>query len=196
MANIKIALDLDSNDSKDLQVFINLLTAFGGNSTLNPVIDETYFHKKRDKPSEEVSEDPKISTTEIRDYSEDELKAMDNSTLKDVATGLGIEWEKAEGKNTNAKLIRLILSVDEKADEGKEEYVTESKEKAETAQESTENISTGKTTLNELKVKLGEKVDANRDEIVAKLKEFGSSKLSNLPEEHYDAMYTYLNSLK
>lgn len=50
--------------------------------------------------------------------------------------------------------------------------------------------------LDDLKLELGVKVDANRDAIVSKLKEFGATKLSNLPEENYSEMLTFLKALK
>ena len=210
MANIEIKLELDSNNPSDLQAFTNLLAAFGGTSTavmqIPANLGKVAAPIQNDTAPVAEASSPKVTTTEIREYSEEELKAMDNATLKDVATGLQIDWANEEGKNTNAKLIKLILKNYEGSEqtENKEETTeqdqsnasesTATESKAEATQDAPAET-TGSVTLNELKVELGKKVDDNREAIVAELGKLGASKLSNLKEEHYTHMYKFLTSL-
>lgn len=208
MANIKIEIVLDTINPEDQSIFTKLSLAFGNSNTeenisgtltkaivapvytgaVNGITDQT---KTAEAPKEDIVESRDIST-----YTEDELKAMPNSELKNLATSMGIDWESMEGKNTNAKLAKLIVSfgstsdkstndvetTDEESEEEKETPVTETKESL---------------TINDLKLELGVKVDIgdNREKIVAKLSELGASKLTNLDPSHFSTMMDFLKNL-
>ena len=50
-------------------------------------------------------------------------------------------------------------------------------------------------TYNDLKVSLGKKVDEHREAIVAKLAEFGATKMPNLAEEHWTDMFNFMEAI-
>ena len=206
MATIKLEILLDSNEQTDVLAFSNLMNAFSGAPAvqlLNPKQEFPSEALKRtveaQSPSTQVTPtETEVNTTEIANISEDEMQmlAMPNTDLKDYATSLGIDWAKAEGKNTNRKLANLILEfrdVTEKVTEGAEEEEAPT----ETAEDLTteEDLAGAKLTYNDLKVSLGKKVDEHREAIVAKLAEFGATKLPNLAEQHWVEMYNYMEAL-
>lgn len=51
-------------------------------------------------------------------------------------------------------------------------------------------------TQEDLKTMLAQKVSANRDAIVKKLKSFGATKISDLDEEHYNDFHAFMTKLK
>lgn len=129
---------------------------------------------------------------------------LPNTELKSYVTGLGIDWEAAEGKNTNRKLTDLVLEFRKYVESSKNDTATNANpfapdedEKAEdtTAEENEEAATEGGVDYNAVKLELSKKVDANREAIVAKLAEFGATKLPNLPEVHFAAMFEFLKAL-
>ena len=198
MSKIRVELEINPSNLNEVQAFSALMLAMGGNDTATIQVPTNLGKAggfKAPAPAEKVEESK--SEVDGKTYSEDELKAMDNDDLKELATGLGIDWAAEEGKNTNAKLIRLIL----KSNNGGEAPAPADKvEEAEASAPAAKNEKSAETesdvSLDDLKLELGVKVDTNRDAIVAKLKEFGATKLSNLPEENYSEMLTFLKALK
>lgn len=207
MANIKLELEFDSNSPNDLGLFTNLLAAFGGTTgVLNvPVgLGKTGAYAQAvDTVADNVA---KVNPFK---YSEEELKAMANDDLKGLATQMGIDWANEEGKNTNAKLVKLILrnyegsgtetakeEITEQVEDTSFETVTETS-KAETTKDAPAEAPKSGLTLNDLKLELGVKVDVgdNREKIVGKLTELGATKLTNLDPKHFPEMMDYLKSL-
>ena len=207
MANIKLELEFDSNSPNDLGLFTNLLVAFGG----NPIQVNTSIPVNVSIPESTVQNTVADNTAKVNPfkYSEEELKAMANDDLKGLATEMGIDWANEEGKNTNAKLVKLILrnyegsgtetakeETTEQAEDTSSETVTETS-KAETTKDAPAEAPKSGLTLNDLKLELGVKVDVgdNREKIVGKLTELGATKLTNLDPKHFPVMMDYLKSL-
>lgn len=210
MSKIRVEIEINPSNLNEVQAFSALMLAMGGNDTATiqvptnlgkaggfkaPTIETAKAVVEAPAPTDKVEEAK--SEVEIKTYSEDELKSMDNDDLKELATGLGIDWATEQGKNTNAKLIRLIL---ENYKGGEAPAPAEKVEEAEASAPAATTEKSAETesdvSLDDLKIELGVKVDTNRDAIVAKLKEFGATKLSNLPEENYSEMLTFLKALK
>lgn len=223
MATIKLKILLDSENQNDAVSFANLMNAFSGAPSvqLSQVVKSAAHFPLQElntaitaqsptsqQTEEKTTEAVKVTDGEIKDYSEQEMLDMPNTELKDYVTGLGIEWAKAEGKNTNRKLANLVLEFrevkggisQEIEDPAAEKIIQEGKlDKAEneTAEDDLaeeEESSTG-ITYNDLKISLGKKVDQHRDAIVAKLRAFGATKMPNLDEKHWEAMYNFMESL-
>jgi hypothetical protein len=206
MARIQINLDLDTNISGDAELLGKLTVAFGGNQNnaspsvnfvaesilkgvaMEPRIAIIPENMETKKAEDEVEKFRGVST-----YSEEELKAIPRDELKSIATNLGIDWASAEGKNTNAKLAKLILKHYDYDKSAESENDTDDPEKD--IKEDPKKPAPADITLDELKVELGAKVDANRDAIVEKLNELGATKLTNLNESHFLAFRDFLKSL-
>ena len=206
MARIQINLDLDTNISGDAELLGKLTVAFGGNQNnaspsvnfvaesilkgvaMEPRIAIIPENMETKKAEDEVEKFRGVST-----YSEEELKAIPNDELKSIAANLGIDWASAEGKNTNAKLAKLILKHYDYDKSAESENDTDDPEKD--IKEDPKKPAPADITLDELKVELGAKVDANRDAIVEKLNELGATKLTNLNESHFLAFMDFLKSL-
>lgn len=218
MATIKLEILLDSNDQNDVTAFANLMNAFSGTPAIQLVTSKQEFplgalkrSVEAQSPSTSTQVTPtevEVNTAEIANISEDEMLAMPNTDLKDYATSLGIDWAKAEGKNTNRKLANLILEfrdVTEKVTEEAEAEevasyaaeVAEEEAPTETAEDLTaeDDLAGEGITYNDLKVSLGKKVDEHREAIVAKLAEFGATKMPNLAEEHWTDMFNFMEAL-
>lgn len=209
MAKIKIELEMDSNDQADVTAFNNLVGVFGG----LPVIIE---HKPiaTHKVSENIQIDPiQTAITEGTKSgitgenttgfptsipTESDLKALSNDALKDYVKSLGIDFESFEGKNTQAKLIRLVNSHFEGTleNETKDGKAAESETVTETLKDET-STEAQEVSFNDVKLKLGEKVDIgdNRGKIVDKLSELGATKLTNLDPSKFSDFMEFLNSL-
>ena len=197
MAHIKFEVEMDS--TRDLDLFTKLLAAFSGEIVLN-VAPTKAFTESPSVQSITITEPSPVEVTAFDSkeiYSEEKLREMDNSSLKDLATGMGIDWASEDGKNTNAKLVKLILR---KYEEFTKEEDTEQSEDTvdvvETKKEESVKDSPAESelTLNDLKLELGIKVEDNRDAIVKKLTELGASKLTNLDATHYPVMMDFLKS--
>ena len=214
MATIKLEILLDSENQKDVLSFANLMNAFSGAPAvqlLNPKQEIPSEALKRaieaHSPSNQVTTaETEVNTTKFANISEDEMLAMLNTDLKDYATTLGIDWAKAEGKNTNRKLANLVLEfrdVTEKVTEVTEVTEAEAEEAAEAAEEAeaeeeapTETAEDAPAiTYNDLKVSLGKKVDEHREAIVEQLGKFGATKIPDLAEEHWVEMYNFMEAL-
>mgnify|MGYP003583873084 CR=1 FL=1 len=216
MATIKLEILLDSNEQTDALAFSNLMNAFSGTPAIQLVTSKQEFPLEALKRSVEAQStstqvtptEVEVNTAEIANISEDEMLAMPNTDLKDYATSLGIDWAKAEGKNTNRKLANLILEfrdVTEKVTEEAEAEevasyaaeVAEEEAPTETAEDLTaeDDLVGEKLTYNDLKVSLGKKVDEHREAIVAKLAEFGATKMPNLAEEHWTDMFNFMEAI-
>ena len=214
MATIKLEILLDSNEQTDVLAFSNLMNAFSGTPAIQLVTSKQEFPLEALKRSVEAQSpstststqvtptEVEVNTAEIANISEDEMLAMPNTDLKDYATSLGIDWAKAEGKNTNRKLANLVLDfrngvTSEVEDGSPAAEAAKDEAPAETAEDLTkENDLAGEAiTYNDLKVSLGKKVDEHREAIVAKLAEYGATKMPNLAEEHWEAMYNFMEAL-
>lgn len=228
MGQIKLEILLDTEISSDQKAFLKLMQAFSGTNSGVQTVHNTDYKLPVDKfiksaveagVRAETNTEPIKVTTEIAEYSEAEMLKMPNTDLKEYATGLGIDWAKAEGKNTNRKLTDLILAFREGKASPEEEQETngeaESLEEAETLEEenSTETTKQEDTdllddedlagkdlagkeiTYNDLKISLGKKVDDHRPKIVAELAKYGAAKMPALAEEHWEKMYNFLESL-
>lgn len=207
MATIKLEILLDTRDQTDIVAFSNLMNAFSESPSvqLKSMGEKSFPIEALKKaieiqsPSTQNTDEIKrdISTTEI--YSEEEMMAMPNSDLKEYVTGLGIDWAKAEGKNTNRKLANLVL--ESRNGETEEQESPADKVEKEvpivTSDDLTkeDDLAGEEITYNDLKVALGKKVDAHRDAIVAKLAEFGATKMPNLPEEYWTDMFNFMEAL-
>lgn len=205
MARIQINLELDSN--LDAELLKKLTVALGGGSYGFPVaeavakgaisgienkenISITGAHVVGHKPEDTYM----AKASESKVSSEEELKSLPNAELKAMATDMGIDWDNADGKNTNAKLAKLIIRHQEN---NKSDDITSENTAAESNPETIEKESDNKTeiTVDDLKVELGAKVEANRDKIVEKLTELGATKITNLDESHFGTFMTFLKSL-
>ncbi len=205
MAQIKLEILLDSKEQKDVNAFANLMNAFSGTPAVHVLNSgsfptealkrtlEAQSPSTQDATADDEIKGVQSTTTEIRDYSEEEMMDMPNANLKDYVAGLGIDWGKAEGKNTNRKLANLVLEFRN----GVTAEAAKDEAPAETAEDLTkEDDLTGEAiTYNDLKVSLGKKVDEHREAIVAKLEEFGATKMPNLAEEHWTEMYNFMEAL-
>lgn len=207
MAKIKLEIELDSNDLNDQKAFTNLMHAFSGSPTVQVISSKNDFPLQElkeavkvqspstsepDIKTSETNTEPAKDTTEVTEYSETEMLKMPNSDLKEYATALGIDWAKAEGKNTNRKLTDLVLAFREEgsADEASDENDTDPGDLAGETSGSLVGVD-----YNDLKVALGKKVDDHRPAIVAKLKEFGATRMPDLAEKHWEEMYEFLEAL-
>lgn len=210
MAKIQINLELDSNQDAELLSKLTLALSGRTQSEDHQQLDET--GKKDFMPLiAPIKNEPKVETKgsepenfrDVSDYSEEELKAIPNDELKSIATNLSIDWASAEGKNTNAKIAKLIrkhfdktVEEDIKEDNSDEEsYEANRSASGENTKEQPEKTTPNDVTIDELKVELGAKVDANRDAIVEKLNGLGATKLTNLDESHYSEFMDFLRSL-
>jgi len=217
MATIKLEILLDSNDQTDVLAFSNLMNAFSGTPAVQvlhpgdafPTIKMEGLSNPLENPNLTVTKeqstadagDHKEETAETPEYTEAEMLKLPNTDLKEYATGLGIDWAKAEGKNTNRKLADLVLAF--RSGETSEEQETPAAEAAkdEAPAETTEDLTKEDDlagegiTYNDLKVSLGKKVDEHREAIVAKLAEYGATKMPNLAEEHWTAMFNFMEAL-
>ena len=212
MATIKLEILLDSNGQTDIIAFSNLMNAFSGTPSVQVVnqgfpIEALKRTVEAQSPSTAnkltASESEQIAETTKQEeyqngyeYSEAEMLKLPNTDLKDYATGLGIDWAKAEGKNTNRKLADLVLAF--RNGEPKEEQESLAAEAAkETAEDLTKEDDLGgdKLTYNDLKLSLGKKVDEHREAIVAKLAEYGATKMPNLAEEYWTDMFNFMEAL-
>lgn len=215
MATIKLEILLDSNEQTDVLAFSNLMNAFSGTPAVQVKSAGTEISNSKkvlQEAGEEVFEsikalaetivtEHKEETAENHEYTEAEMLKLPNTDLKDYATGLGIDWAKAEGKNTNRKLADLVLAF--RNGETSEEQETPAAEAAkdeapaETAEDLTkeDDLAGEAITYNDLKVSLGKKVDEHREAIVAKLAEFGATKMPNLAKDHWEAMYNFMEAL-
>lgn len=201
MARIQINLELDSNI--DAELLSKLTVALGGNQIItapsvafvaeslpkNTTEAAQIEPQKTDTIDKVKDETEEENFRDVSDYSEEELKSIPNDELKSIATELGIDWASAEGKNTNAKLAKLILRLQDTPDE-----VTENNSDEDISEEPKKSTSQD-VTLDELKVELGAKVDANREAIVERLNDLGATKLTNLEESHFSAFMDFLKSL-
>ena len=232
MATIKLEILLDSNGQTDIIAFSNLMNAFSGTPSVQVVnqgfpIEALKRTVEAQSPSTAnkltASESEQIAETTKQEeyqngyeYSEAEMLKLPNTDLKDYATGLGIDWAKAEGKNTNRKLADLVLAfrngepkeeqeslAAEAAKETAEDLTKEEQESlaAEAAKETAEDLTKeddlggDKLTYNDLKLSLGKKVDEHREAIVAKLAEYGATKMPNLAEEYWTDMFNFMEAL-
>lgn len=219
MARIQINLELDSNQDAELLSKLTLALSGRTQSEKHQQLDETGkkdFMLMKDATIEsrtaflpenaETKKSEPENFRDVSDYSEEELKAIPNDELKFIATNLGIDWASAEGKNTNAKLAKLILkhydygkpaeSEDIKEDNSDEEaYEANRSASGENTKEDSKKATSNDVTIDELKVELGAKVEANRDAIVEKLNELGATKLTNLDESHYSEFMDFLKAL-
>lgn len=214
MAKIQINLELDSN--QDAELLSKLTVALGGNTYESPVADDVTKVATEEFKIEprtallpenmEVKKQESENFRDVSDYSEEELKSIPNDELKFIATNLGIDWASAEGKNTNAKLAKLILkhydygksaeSENIKEDNSDEEaYEVNRSASGGNTKEDSKKATSNDVTIDELKVELGAKVEANRDAIVEKLNELGATKLTNLDESHYSEFMDFLKAL-
>ena len=214
MATIKLEILLDSENRNDVLSFANLMNAFSGAPSVQLVTSKHEFPLealKRTVEAQSPSSSSQVTVTATEaeenttadpvEYSEAEMLAMLNTDLKDYATSLGIDWAKAEGKNTNRKLADLVLAFrngepkeeqSPAAEAAKDEAEAEAEEEAptETAEDAPTTL-----TYNDLKVSLGKKVDEHREAIVAKLAEYGATKMPNLDEEHWVDMFNFMEAL-
>ena len=218
MATIKLEILLDSNEQTDVLAFSNLMNAFSGNPSVQVVnqgftIEALKRTVEAQSPSTQVKDTQDAPAAEattseaskdVKVFTEAEMLKLPNAELKSYVTGLGIDWEAAEGKNTNRKLTDLVLEFRKYVESSKNDMATNANpfapdedEKAEdtTAEENEEAATEGGVDYNTVKLELSKKVDANREAIVAKLAEFGATKLPNLPEAHFAAMYEFLKAL-
>ena len=209
MATIKLEILLDSNEQNDVTAFANLMNVFSGTPAVQLVKSDHKAAIEAGVRLETNTETVKVTTESAKEeeyrngyeYSEAEMLAMLNTDLKDYATSLGIDWAKAEGKNTNRKLADLVLAFrnGEPKEEQQSPAAEAAKDEAEAEEEEapTETAEGAPTTLtyNDLKVSLGKKVDEHREAIVAKLAEFGVTKMPNLDEEHWVEMYNFMEAL-
>lgn len=208
MANIKIELVLDTENSADSQAFIKLMAAFGGSSS--PASDQVAkMAETAVKATQTVIEKPEIVIYGTADdlqaspvYTEEELKAMANPDLKALATGYGIDWEATDGKHTNAKLARLVLEFYDIGRNVKDERTSpedsnDAEDEVTEDDKATETKDNSSVSLDDLKLELGAKVDIgdNRELIVGKFKELGATKLTNLETKHYPELLSFLRSL-
>ena len=178
MATIKLEILLDSENQNDALSFANLMNAFSGAPSVQLVTSKQEFPLEALKRSVEAQSpstststqvtptEVEVNTAEIANISEDEMLAMPNTDLKDYATSLGIDWAKAEGKNTNRKLANLVLDfrngvTSEVEDGSPAAEAAKDEAPAETAEDLTkENDLAGEAiTYNDLKVSLGKKVN-------------------------------------
>ena len=219
MATIKLEILLDSKEQNDVTAFANLMNAFSGAPSVQLVTSKQEFPLEALKrtleaqsPSIQVTATEAEGITETTqneeyqngyEYSEAEMLKLPNTDLKDYATGLGIDWAKAEGKNTNRKLADLVLAF--RSGEIKEEQESPAAEAAEEAPTETAEDLTAEDdlsaedapalTYDDLKVSLGKKVDQHREAIVEQLGKFGATKMPNLDEKHWEAMYNFMEAL-
>jgi hypothetical protein len=216
MATIKLEILLDSNEQTDVLAFSNLMNAFSGAPSVQYLSSGFPVEAlKRTLEAQSPSTANKVTASEAEqiaettkeeeyqngyEYSEAEMLKLPNTDLKDYATGLGIDWAKAEGKNTNRKLADLVLAFRNGGAKDEESPATEVvKDEAlkETAEDLTKEDDLGgeKLTYNDLKLSLGKKVDEHREAIVAKLAEYGATKMPNLAEEHWTDMFNFMEAL-
>lgn len=206
MARIQINLELDSNQDAELLSKLTLALSGRTQSEKHQQLDETGkkdFMLMKDAMIEphtaflpenaETKKSEPENFRDVSDYSEEELKAIPNDDLKSIATKLGIDWASAEGKNTNAKLAKLILKHYDYDKSAESENDTDYPEKD--IKEDPKKPAPSDITLDGLKVELGAKVEANRDAIVEKLNELGATKLTNLDESHYSEFMDFLKAL-
>jgi len=213
MARINLTLDLDTYNPGDAELLGKLTLALGGNNqnvaesvafavgsmTKEALAPSTAFLSEAMITKEFKTEELEKAGA-VSEYTEDELKAIPNEELKVIASSLGIEWAATEGKNTNAKLAKLILRHFNSSEKEEDKDTSEKEENNDTETDMKEDKKKSKSTdseitLDVLKVELGAKVDANRDAIVAKLNELGATKLTNLDESHFITFMDFLKSL-
>lgn len=215
MGQIKLEILLDTEISSDQKSFLKLMQAFSGDTMAVPVDKAEATKTETDYKAAihagvklETNTEPVKVTTESTEYTEAEMLKMPNTDLKEYATGLGIDWAKAEGKNTNRKLTDLILAFREgvaspeeeqeaigEAETLEEENSTETTEQEDTDLLGDEDLAGKEITYNDLKIALGKKVDEHRPKIVAELAKYGAAKMPALAEEHWEKMYNFLESL-
>ena len=210
MATIKLEILLDSNEQNDVTAFANLMNVFSGTPAVQLVKSDHKAAIEAGVRLETNTETVKVTTESAKEeeyrngyeYSEVEMLKLPNTDLKDYATSLGIDWANEEGKNTNRKLADLVLAFrngepkeeqqSPAAEAAKDEAPTEVEEEAptETAEDAPTTL-----TYNDLKVSLGKKVDEHREAIVAKLAEYGATKMPNLDEEHWVDVFNFMEAL-
>ena len=215
MATIKLEILLDSNEQTDILAFSNLMNAFSGTPSVQVVnqgfpIEALKRTVEAQSPSTSAQDAPAAEATtseaskDVKVFTEVEMLKLPNAELKSYVTGLGIDWEATEGKNTNRKLADLVLEFRKYVESSKNDTATnvnpfapdeDGKAEDTTAEENEEAATEGGVDYNTVKLELGKKVDANREAIVAKLSEFGATKLPNLPEAHFAAMFEFLKAL-
>lgn len=214
MATIKLEILLDTKDQMDILAFSNLMNAFSGTPSvqlksaedknfpleaLKKAIEVQSLTTQGTPGAESVIIEASKDFNKIeRTFTEDEMMAMPNPDLKEYVTGLNIDWAKAEGKNTNRKLANLVLE-SRNGETKDQESTTEEDEKVsmDTSDDLTkeDDLVGEEITYNDLKVSLGKKVDEHRDAIVAKLEEYGATKMTNLAEEHWTDMFNFMEAL-
>lgn len=204
MATIKLEILLDSNEQNDITAFANLMNAFSGTPSVQYLSSGKYetFSKAAVEAGvrAETNTEAVVVTTEISkeeeyqngyEYSEAEMLKLPNTDLKDYATGLGIDWAKAEGKNTNRKLADLVLTFRN----GETPASEAAREEAPTEETEETNPSSEAITYDMLKLALSKKVEEHREAIVEKLGELGATKMPNLAEENWEEMYNFMEAL-
>jgi len=134
---------------------------------------------------EEENEAAAPSDEEILSMSEEELMNVSVKDLTAVLKRNGVDPSKTEGKNTNAKLRKMILALGEQEEEPEEEPAAAPAPKA----------SKPKLDITVIRTLMASKVNDYRSEIKAKLTELGATNVSTLEESDYKDFYSFLQQL-
>lgn len=125
------------------------------------------------------------SDEEILSMSEEELMSVSVKDLTAVLKRNGVDPSKIEGKNTNAKLRKMVLALGEQ----------EEKPEEEPAAAPAPSSSKIKLDITVIRTLMSSKVNDYRSEIKAKLTELGATNVSTLEESDYKEFYSFLQEL-
>lgn len=129
------------------------------------------------------------SDEEILSMSEEELMSVSVKDLTAVLKRNGVDPSKTEGKNTNAKLRKMVLAL------GEQEEKPEEEPEEEPAAAPAPSSSKIKLDITVIRTLMASKVNDYRSEIKAKLTELGATNVSTLEESDYKEFYTFLQEL-
>lgn len=119
------------------------------------------------------------------------LAALTGATAKSTNAAEVVQAEEVKTPAPRSRTRTTAAATPAKVEEPEPVEETEEQGADLLGEEETEAIS-----YDDLKALLAQKVTANRDAIVKKLKELGGSKISDLPKENYQALYDFMAKLK
>ncbi|MFT0647315.1 hypothetical protein ACMSDU_22285 [Bacteroides thetaiotaomicron] len=205
------------NISEDMKKFANLTKGIPGVKTEETVIDSSSEAKKAEvivddkSPVEEVFEGNEEAKKAVTEMSEKELAAMPTDKLVKILTEVyNVDPSEYPGKNTNAKLRRLLMSaskgeleaptqeteqaVEETKAEPAKEHVAEAAEEMpfdkEIAEEPEEEI-----TIDMCRNEARLKIKKDRDAVLKVFKSCGCSTFATLREADYAKFYAAVKAI-
>lgn len=177
---VKVKVQIELSDAT--QAF--LVSLLSGRVINKPEADKQAPAAPAAAPEEE-NEEAAPSDEDILSMSEEELMNVSVKDLTAVLKRNGVDPSKTEGKNTNAKLRKMILALGEQEEEPEEEPAAAPAPKA----------SKPKLDITVIRTLMASKVNDYRSEIKAKLTELGATNVSTLEESDYKDFYTFLQEL-